>query len=223
MPPAFPSASSLSKAKASPKPNSATPANTPSATKSPPSLPASLTLADARELALKNHPRLTAADLKTLAAQQLLAQARAPRLPIFTANFTAVGTPERDTRIGAGALNNPSIFERAGAGLVVSQLLTDFGRTADLIETSRLRARAEGELAQTVRSLLLLQVTASYFNALQAQSVLAVARQTLTNRQVLLDQVSALARLNSKGGVTVDEAGKDSGSSKVVLPNSPPI
>ena len=29
-------------------------------------------------------------------------------------------------------------------------------------------------------------------------------------------------RLHSKGGVTQDEAGKCSGSSKVVLPNSPP-
>ena len=184
-----------------------TPAPAPTtSTNSAASLPASLTLADARELALKNHPRLSAADLKALAAQQGIAQSRAAFLPSFTANLTAASTPETNTRLGAGGLNVPTVFERAGAGLVVNQLLTDFGRTADLVETSRLRARAENEVAQAARNLLLLQVTASFYHALQAQSVLAVARQTLTNRQVLLDQVSALAKNQLKSDLDVSFA-----------------
>ena len=184
-----------------------TPAPAPTtSTNSAASLPASLTLADARKLALKNHPRLSAADFKALAAQQGIAQSRAAFLPSFTANLTAASTPETNTRLGAGGLNVPTVFERAGAGLVVNQLLTDFGRTADLVETSRLRARAENEVAQAARNLLLLQVTASFYHALQAQSVLAVARQTLTNRQVLLDQVSALAKNQLKSDLDVSFA-----------------
>lgn len=184
------------------------------------SLPSSLSLADARELALKNHPRLSAAELKALAARQPIAQARAARTPFFTANLTAAGTPDSNSRIGAGAMNVSTVFERVGAGLVVNQLLTDFGRTADLIETSRLRARAENEVAQTARSLLLLQVTANYFYALQAQSVLAVARQTLTNRQVLLDQVSALAKNQLKSELDVSFARVNFEEARLLLAKS---
>ena len=168
--------------------------------------PQSLTLAQARELAVQNHPRLSAADLKSLAAQQTITQSRAPFLPVFTANLTAVSTLEGNTRIGAGGLNNPAIFERTAAGLAVNQLLTDFGRTANLLETSRLRARAESETARTVRNLLLLQVSASYYAALQAQSVLAVARQTIATRQVLLDQVAALAKNQLKSDLDLSFA-----------------
>ena len=182
--------------------------------------PQLLTLAQARELAVKNHPRLSAAELKSLAVQQVITQARAPLLPVFTANFTAVGTPDSNTRLGAGSLNVPTVFERAGAGLVVSQLLTDFGRTANLLETSKLRARAEGEVAQITRSLLLLQVTASYLGALQAQSVLAVAKQTVATRQVLLDQVSALAKNQLKSDLDVSFARVNFEESRLLLAKS---
>ena len=182
--------------------------------------PQPLTLAQARELAVKNHPRLSAAELKALAVQQVITQTRAPLLPVFTANFTAVGTPDSNTRLGAGSLNVPTVFERAGAGLVVSQLITDFGRTANLLETAKLRARAEGELAQITRSLLLLQVTASYLGALQAQSVLAVARQTVATRQVLLDQVSALAKNQLKSDLDVSFARVNFEESRLLLAKS---
>jgi len=93
----------------------------------------------------------------------------------------------------AGGLNNPSVFDRAAGGLGISQLITDFGRTANLTASSRFQAQAENQNANVTREQVLLQADTAYFNALAAQAVLRVAQQTFTTRQLLLDQVTALA------------------------------
>ena len=61
-------------------------------------------------------------------------------MPIATGNLTAVDAHE-NSRITAGLLNNPSIYNRAAGGLTVSQLITDFGRTHNLVRSSLIPAR----------------------------------------------------------------------------------
>ncbi|HWH69005.1 MAG TPA: TolC family protein [Candidatus Sulfotelmatobacter sp.] len=153
-----------------------------------------LTLQQAHETALRNHPRISVAELTALASRQSARQARAGFFPQVSANVVAVGTAENNTRLAAiGALNNPSIFDRNAEGLMISQLITDFGRTANLSQSAKLRARAAEQKTQATREQILLAVDGAFFSALQAQAVTRVAQQTVTNRQVLLDQVSALA------------------------------
>jgi outer membrane protein len=153
-----------------------------------------LTLQQAHDAALHNHPRITVADLRTLTAEQVTREARAGFFPSISGNVVAVGTAGANTRLAAiGGLNNPSIFERNAEGLSVSQLITDFGRTANLTRSAKLRAEAEADNAQATREQLLLEVDAAYFAALQAQAVTRVAQQTVTTRQFFLDQVTALA------------------------------
>ena len=106
---------------------------------------------------------------------------------------TAVGANDENTRILAGGLNNPSVYDRAAGGLQVNQLITDFGRTANLTASSQMQAAAENENLELTREQVLLQVDNGYYGALGAQAVLDVARQTLQTRQVLLEQVTALA------------------------------
>src|SRR5580704_9673539 len=96
----------------------------------------SLTLKEAREIALRNHPRISEAELEALASRQVVTQVRAGFLPNVTFNATAVDAFESNTRIAAGGLNNPSVFDRNAEGLTVTQLLTDFGRTAHLLNSS---------------------------------------------------------------------------------------
>ncbi|MGA9776892.1 MAG: TolC family protein [Limisphaerales bacterium] len=153
----------------------------------------SLTLADAEKLALKNHPQIAAANYRALAAQEAVVETRAGFFPSVNLYGTAVGVNEEGTRIMAGGLNNPSVFDRAAGGLEASQLLTDFGRTANLTASSKFQAQAESQNANTTREQVLLQVDTTYFGALEAQAVLHVAQQTFDTRQLLLDQVTALA------------------------------
>jgi outer membrane protein len=153
-----------------------------------------LTLQEAHQAALRGHPQISVADLKALAARQVTRQFRSAFFPTLSANAVAVGTANDNTRLSAiGALNNPGIFDRNAEGLILSQLITDFGRTANLTGSAKLRAQAEANNAQATREQILLAVDAAFFSAQQAQSVTRVAEQTVAARQVFLDQVSALA------------------------------
>jgi outer membrane protein len=154
----------------------------------------SLALKEAHETALRNHPLISVADLKALASQQVVKEARSGFFPTLSANVLAVGTAGNNTRLEAiGALNNPAIFDRGAGGLVLSQLITDFGRTANLTGSARLQAEAAANNAQATREQILLAVDGTFYLAQQAQAVTRVAEQTVTARQVFLDQVSALA------------------------------
>jgi outer membrane protein len=156
--------------------------------------PPLLTLSEAHETALKNHPRITVADLRALAARQVTREARSGFFPNVYGSVVAVGTARENTRLAAiGGLNNPSIFDRNAEGLTITQLITDFGRTANLTGSAKLRAQAEENNAQATREQILLEVDAAFFQALQAQAVARVANQTIATRQSFLDQVTALA------------------------------
>jgi outer membrane protein len=153
-----------------------------------------LTLQKAHETALRNHPRITVADLRALAAHQVTSEARAGFFPNLSANVVAVGTANNNTRLAAiGGLNNPSIFDRNAEGVILTQLITDFGRTANLVSGASLREKAEQDNAQATREQILLQVDGAYYSALEAQAVSRVAEQTVATRQLFLNQVTALA------------------------------
>jgi outer membrane protein len=152
-----------------------------------------LTLAGAEKLALQNHPRIAAADFRALAAQETVNETRAGFYPNANLYADAVGANDEGTRILAGGLNNPGVYDRAAGGISVSQLITDFGHTANLAASSQFRAQAENQNANATREQILLQVNTDYFGALAAQSVLDVARQTFDTRKLLLDQVTVLA------------------------------
>lgn len=152
-----------------------------------------LTLADAEKIALKQHPQIAQANYLALAAQEAVTEARAEFFPNANLYANAVGADSPGTRILAGGLNNPSVFGRGAGGVAVSQLITDFGRTANLTKSSKYEAQAQGETANATREQVLLGVDVSYFGAIEAQAVLRVAQQTFDTRQTLLDQITALA------------------------------
>jgi outer membrane protein len=155
--------------------------------------PVVLTLADATKLALQNHPQIASANYRALAAQEVVKETRAGYFPKADVYADAVGANDEGTRIMAGGLNNPSVYDRGAGGLAVSQLITDFGRTANLTASSKFQAQAENQNANATRERVLLQVNVSYFGVLEAQAVLHVAQQTLDTRELLLNQVSLLA------------------------------
>ena len=165
-----------------------------------------LTLSEAHDLALKNHPQIAAANYRVLAAQEVTRESRAGFFPQANLYGSAVGADSTRTRIEAGGLNNPSVFDRAAGGVAVSQLITDFGRTGNLTASSKLRAEAEAQNADTTREQVLLNVDVDYFSALQAQAVMNVARQTVDTRQLLLDQVVVLASNKLKSDLDVSFA-----------------
>jgi outer membrane protein len=178
----------------------------------------SLSLEQAHEAALKNHPQIRVGDLKALAALQVTRQVRSGFFPTLSANVMTVGAADENTRLGAvGGLNNPLILNRNAEGLVLSLLITDFGRTANLTGSARLRAQAEAENAQATREQILLAVDASFFAAQQAQAVTEVAERTVATRQLFLDQVTALATNKLRSDLDVSFARVNVEDGKLLL------
>jgi outer membrane protein len=71
-------------------------------------------------------------------------------------------------------------------------MIADFGRTSNLVESSRLHAQTQQESATATRADVLLQVNRAYLGALRAQTVLVVAEQTVAVRQLIVDQIMPL-------------------------------
>jgi outer membrane protein len=178
----------------------------------------SLTLQQAHENALRNHPLIHVGDLKALVARQVVQQVRSGFFPNISANVVAVGTADQNTRLAAiGGLNNPAIFDRNAEGLMISQLITDFGRTANLTGSAKLQAEAAANHAQATREQILLAVDGAFYSALQAQSVTRVAGQTITNRQTILDQISELAKAKLRSDLDVSFARVNLEDAKLLL------
>jgi outer membrane protein len=84
--------------------------------------------------------------------------------------------------------------------------VTDFGRTGDLVQSQTLRAGAQAQDVTLLRADVLLDVDRAYFDALRAQAVLRVAQATVDARQLVVDQVSALASSGLKSGLDLSFA-----------------
>jgi outer membrane protein len=167
--------------------------------------PSRLSLKDAEQRALAGHPDVAAAQAAAQAAQQTVREARSAYWPAVFGNVTGAAAPD-GTRITAGALNNPSVFDRLATGVIATQLVTDFGRTGDLVQTQKLRAGAQEQGATLVRAEVLLDVDRAYFNVLRAQAVQRVAMETVDARQLVVDQTTALASSGLKSGLDLSFA-----------------
>jgi len=180
--------------------------------------PRPLTLREAEDLALAQHPRISVANLEALAAQQVVKESRAAFFPNVYLSGTAVGVADtNNTRISAGLLNNPNVFERVAGGITIQQLITDFGRTSELTQTSKLRSKAEEMNREATREQILLEVNAAYFSALNAQAVLVTARQTESNRSVILSQITAMATNKMRSELDVSFGSVDLGQARLLV------
>jgi outer membrane protein len=151
-----------------------------------------LTLPQAESLALRNNPQISIGKLQALEARQYVREARSALLPTAYLSLTAVDS-EPGSRIAAGALNNPTIFPREAAGATVSQLLTDFGRTGNLVSSSELQAKAVDQKAAATVADITLAADRAFYNCLDARELVKVAQGTVGARQLLVDKVQALA------------------------------
>ena len=178
--------------------------------------PPSLSLQDAEQAALKNHPQIQMAQFGSQAAKEAVRQTRAAYFPTAFGSITGADA-ENGSRIAAGGLNNPVIFERFATGVSIGQLLTDFGRTHALVQSSALTAQASDEGVLNERASVLLEVDRTYYGVLRAQAVQRVAQETVSARQLVVDQVSALAASGLKSGLDVSFARVNLSTAQLLL------
>jgi outer membrane protein len=175
-----------------------------------------LTLQDAERIAIANHPQLQAAQYSATAAHERVREVRSNYYPTANGSLTGVAA-ENNTRIEAGGLNNPTVYDRLADGAQVSQLITDFGRTHELVKSSDSHEKAEQENVVTARADVLLRVEQAYYSLLRAQAVLQVANETVSDRQVVTNQIGALEENQLKSQLDLSFANVDLSQARLLL------
>jgi outer membrane protein len=155
--------------------------------------PPMLTLQQAEEMAIKNHPQIQAAQNEVNFANQQIVINRAAYYPDVTGDITG-SQGNNLARIGAGDLPASRLFDRA-----------------------RFQAQAASQNSQATRYTVLLDVNRAYFDVLHAQATVKVAEQTVAARQLLDNQVTELARNKLRSQVDVSFADVNVSQAKLLL------
>lgn len=156
-----------------------------------------LTLQEAEAIALQNHPRISAARNRAEAAGLVPQQVRAENLPYAVGNVTGAGALDQ-SRIAAGGLNNPLIYDRLSAGVNAGMVIADFGRNKELVESAKSRAGSQRELTESTRAEIVFQVDRAFFALLKANALVQVAKKTVEARQLVADQLAELVKSKLK-------------------------
>jgi outer membrane protein len=148
-------------------------------------------------MALKNNPRVSVSRLLALAQHQVVREARSGELPTANGAITAEKTLDA-SRISAGTLTASRLLTHAGAGGNFSQLITDFGKTHNLVLTQKLEEQAANASSLATKEEIVLAADQAFYDALTAQAILQVAKQTVNARQATQTQVNQLTQNNLK-------------------------
>jgi outer membrane protein len=153
--------------------------------------PMLLTRQQAEKIALANNPRIHISQLIAKVQHQAVRERRADELPNLNGNLTAVQAND-GSRISSGSLTASRLIEHVGGGVQISQLITDFGRTPNLVASAKLQEKARQADAEASRQDIVLATDQVFYAVIEAQDTLKVAAQTVSARQNLTDQVGAL-------------------------------
>jgi outer membrane protein len=155
--------------------------------------PMTLTRKQAEETALKNNPRVTVSQLLALAQHQVVRAARSAELPTANGAITAEKALE-GSRISAGSLTASRLFTHAGAGGNFTQLITDFGKTHNLVLSQKFEEQAANASLLATKEEIVLAADQAFYDALTARAVLQVAKETINARQATQTQVNQMAQ-----------------------------
>jgi len=154
--------------------------------------PTLLTRQEAEKLALANNPQIHISQLIARVQHQVVRERRADQLPNLSGSISTVEAND-GSRISSGSLAASRLLNDSGVGLQLTQLITDFGRTSNLVASAKLQEKARLFDAEASREDIVLVTDQVFFAVIEAQDMLKVAARTVSARQDLTDQVSALA------------------------------
>jgi outer membrane protein len=190
-----------------------------------------LSLEQAYQAALKQHPSLQRTDAQIGAASARIRQAQAGMMPSFVLQGVATDGP-----LGAptfGPIGNPAIYgapplsvqgmagdpvkRQFGGGLNITQTLFDFGRTHHLVAARRGQMYAAEEDAETQKALVLVSVQQAYSNVLRAQQLTAIQQENVQQRQTTVRQAQVFVEAQLKAGVDLQLAQANAAEANVGL------
>ena len=175
-----------------------------------------VTLEEARELALRNHPTLASLDASAQAAAETSKQIRSSLAPQLSGGFSA-SIADENSRLAIAGIVSSLLVSRVGAGVQLSQVLSDFGRTRLLSEAALTGATAQQEGIKSARLQILAAVDRAYYSLLRARELTRVAEQTVKARQLIVDQISTLAQSQLRSTLDVSFAKVNLSDAQILL------
>lgn len=173
-----------------------------------------LTLRDCIQQALSHQPAITAARENVHAGEGRVTQARSPYLPQVTAS---TGYSENHSLGGAFG---DSIAKTRTTTVSVNQVLYDFGRSGNTLDSARSGMRSAGLDEQRVIQESVLNVRQAYFALLQAKKIVVVSQKTVEQADIHLRQAEAFFRAGSRPKFDVTRAEVESNSAQLGLINA---
>jgi len=180
------------------------------------SIPAQLTLHEAEQIAIRNNPRIRVAQLLARAQHQVVRQSRSAYLPQLQAGVVAAQA-NNGSRFTYDGLRSTRLLTHAGGGLALNQLITDFGRTSNLIASSKLYEKAQNAQAQASMLDIVLVTDQAFYDALEAQATVKVAQQTVDTRQTTDQQIAELTRNKLRSTIDLAFAEENLAQAKLLL------
>ena len=178
-----------------------------------------ITIREAEVIALQRNPNISIGKLRALQAREFVRETRSAYYPNANLSVTAVQS-DPGSRISAGYLNNPVIYPRAAYGASMTQLITDFGRTNNLVSSSQHLEKAEDQNAIATQQQIILAVDEAFYNTLETKALQVVADQTVKARQDRVDQVQALTNAKLKSDLDLSFSNVDLARAKLLLLDS---
>ncbi len=175
-----------------------------------------LTIKDAEAIGLKNNPQITVGKLEALQAQEVVREVRSALMPQISVDLTGVGA-DGGSRISTGYLTDGRMYSRLAGGVTASQLITDFGRTMNLLSNAHYEEKAANENAVATEQQVVLVVDQSFYNTLETKALRSVAEETVKARQLFVDQIQALTNAKLKSDVDLAFAKVDLARAKLLL------
>ncbi len=126
--------------------------------------PATLTRQQAETIALTNNPHIHISQLIAKVQHQAVRERRADELPNLNGNVTAVDAND-GSRLSSGSLTASRLLTHSGGGASLSQLITDFGHTSNLVASAKLQEKARIADAEASREDIVPQRTRYFFKS----------------------------------------------------------
>ncbi len=164
----------------------------------------------AERLALKDNPRIRASRLLALAQGQVTRETRSATLPQVNGYITAEQA-EDGSRFASGplTLTDSRLYTHVGGQVGVTQLITDFGHTRDLVASSRLQQKAQNQAALATEQDVLFATDQAFYRLLNAESLLDVANAAVKSRSAVQSLTQSLTASSLKSTLDLNIASAD--------------
>jgi outer membrane protein len=161
-----------------------------------------LTLDDAIQIALDNHPSIKASRERIGAQQAVLGQQMAAYYPTIAMNNFYQTSTQVGSNVGATNRAFDTVVSRTG----VNMMLYNFGKREGTVQAAQDTLDATGFNYKTTVDGVILGVKQAYYFYLGAKAIVAVREETVKSRQLLVNQARGFYEVGTRARIDVVRA-----------------